>query len=97
MNPRPSTRVVIVHGDDWQGLYLDGFEVYQHHKVRLQDMKRDLPADIPLSEISEWYDDLFIDYLRETGAFPRTLTDLENGIEAMLNNEADDLIKQAGW
>ncbi len=86
---------VIVKADDWQGLYFDDELVYEHHHVRLEDLRDYLPGDIMLSEISEFKfkswgeEERLFEYLNHNGAFPLTLAQLLQVVDGSISVKGD--------
>ncbi len=68
----PAPRVTFVDGDDWEGLYIDGKLVEEHHHVRLEDIFKHLGIEATF---------IFPDqqWLEERGNLPENLEDVKRG------------------
>lgn len=67
-------KIVIVSGDDWEGLYIDGKIVDQGHRLRLEEVLRLLGFDVDCKEAdNEW--------LEQYGNLPDKLKDVKESDE----------------
>lgn len=64
----------LVHGDDWQALYVDGIAVYQSHRLRAEDLILLLQEHSDLQKAIDFdfvdLDPVDDDIARDNGNFP---------------------------
>ena len=61
-----SKEIVLVKGDDWQGLYIDGILMSEDHSISIEDF-----AEVVGIKLSKKYVDL--DWLEDNGYLPKLL------------------------
>ena len=65
------SKVVIVDGDSWKGLYIDGELVLEDHRLSLVKVIEAVTGECPECVEADF------DWIAERGAFPRKLSDVE--------------------
>jgi len=69
----------LVHGDDWNGLYLNDTRVYENHNITIMDLFSTLQHKYKDEKISDinvveyWCNP---DWLEERGSFPENFNDV---------------------
>lgn len=79
MEKNKTPHAIIIRADDWEGLFVDGVLVYEHHEISRREL-RELCKEhkINFSEIEEgWVTDDYDEYLSVAGGFPEKLEDVE--------------------
>ena len=63
-------KIVIVNGDDWKGIYIDGQLKYEGHSIRPMDIFNVLDIDFKEFECD-------LEWLEEQGNLPKNLNEVK--------------------
>jgi hypothetical protein len=70
-------KVTVVHGDYWDGLYIDGKIVWQHHDLTVHTFMELVGDKQPFEYESIGLDDEQLAHLECRGELPESLVDLD--------------------